>query len=187
MRTHQVDNELILVAPSMEYEQQALNLIDEISTTDTDTNFKFAGCAHLQDYHNDYREWLIRLKNKLSEETVPAGHVTANTFFAVRKRDNKVVGIIDIRHKLNDYLLKYAGHIGYSVLPSERRKGYGYQQLVLALEFCKTLGIKRVLITCNDYNVASYKTIEKAGGVLENKIVNPESDALERRYWIDNE
>ena len=180
------DKELILVAPTMEYEQQAIQFIDEVDRVDLDPNNRFAGFAHLNEYRNNYADWLDYLERKQHEETVPEGHVPANTFFAVRKGDDKIVGIIDIRHKLNEYLLLYAGHIGYSVVPSERRKGYGYQQLLLALEFCKKLGIDRVLITCNDYNIGSYKTIEKAGGVLENKILNTHSGAIERRYWIDN-
>lgn len=178
-------NELILITPTAEYEQQAVNLIDEVSVTDLDDNLRFAGFAHLQEYRDKFEEWLVRLRNMANEETVTVGHMPANTFFAVRKSDNKVVGIIDVRHRLNDYMLKYAGHIGYTVLPSERRKGYGYQQLLLALDFCKSIGISRVLITCNDYNIPSAKTIEKAGGVLENKIINPDSGELERRYWID--
>ena len=178
-------NELILVTPTAEYEQQAINLIDEVSATDVDPNLRFAGFAHLQEYRDSFAEWLVRLQNMAHEETVAVGHMPANTFFAVRKSDSKVVGIVDVRHRLNDYMLKYAGHIGYTVLPSERRKGYGYQQLVLALNFCKSIGIDRVLITCNDYNTASAKTIEKVGGVLENKIINPVNGELERRYWVD--
>ena len=177
--------ELVLVTPSIEYKQQAIALIDEVSAIDLDPDFRFAGFAHLSDYRDNFEKWLERLQNMTREETVAQGHVPANTFFAVRKSDGKVVGIVDVRHRLNDYMLKYAGHIGYTVLPSERRKGYGYQQLILALEFCKSIGLKRVLITCAEGNVASAKTIEKAGGVLENKILNTNSGHYERRYWID--
>ena len=179
--------DLYLVAPSMKYEQQAINLIDEVSQTDFDPELRFAGFAHLQEYRNNFEKWLERLDNMSHEETVDTGHVPANTFFAVRKCDGKVIGIIDVRHRLNDYMLKFAGHIGYTVLPSERRKSYGHQQLMLALEFCKTLGLKRVLITCTDGNIASAKTIEKSGGVLENKIFNPDSGKYECRYWINIE
>ena len=94
-------------------------------------------------------------------------------------------GIINVRHELNDYLFKYGGHIGYSILPSERRKGYAYKQLLLALEFCKELNIQKVLVTCVDYNIGSRKTIEKAGGILENNVFNPDKNVEERRYWID--
>ena len=177
-------DELVLVTPTLEHKQQAINLIVEVSSTDIDPNFRFAGFAHLDEYRYQYPQWLERIQNNTSEYTVPEGHVPANTFFAVRKSDGKIVGIIDVRHRLNDYMLKYAGHIGYTVLPSERRKGYGYQQLMLALEFCKSIGINRALLVCNDYNLASARTIEKAGGILENKIMNS-SGQYERRYWIE--
>lgn len=117
---------------------------------------------------------------------MPEGYVTANTFFTVRKEDNKLVGIINIRHKLNNYLLNYGGHIGYSILPSERRKGYAYRQLLLGLNFCKKLNIDKVLVTCKEYNIGSIKTIEKAGGILENTIFNESKGVNERRYWINN-
>lgn len=178
-------DDLVLISPNIEYEQQAINLIDEVSATDMDENFRFAGFAHLEEYRDNFTKWLDYLHAKTKQETAPAGHVSPNTFFAVRKSDGKVVGIIDVRHRLNDYLYKYSGHIGYTVLPSERRKGYGYQQLMLALQFCKSIGMDRALITCNDYNIARAKTIVKAGGVLENTILNPDSGEYERRYWIE--
>ena len=180
-----MDYDLILAVPTVEHEQQAINLIDEASATDIDPEMRFAGFANLAEYRDNYLGWLDLLKAHAYEETLPVGRVPASTFFSVRKSDGKVVGIIDIRHRLNDYLLNYAGHIGYTILPSERRNCYGYQQLMLALDFCKSIGINRVLITCADDNVASAKTIEKAGGVLENKILNTENGRCVRRYWVD--
>ena len=118
----------------------------------------------------------------MKKENLPEGRVVASVFFSVRKRDNKLVGIIDIRHELNDYLYNYGGHIGYSILPSERRKGYAYKQLMLGLEYCKKIHINRVLITCLDYNIGSGKTIEKANGVLENIVQN--GDKTLKRYWV---
>lgn len=177
--------DLVLVSPTMEYEQQAISFIDEVLQTDLDENIRFAGFALLNAYRDNYGDWLKYLEKMSDEVTVVDGRVPANTFFAIRKTDNKIVGIIDIRRRLNDYLFLYAGHIGYTVLPSERQKGYGYQQLILALDFCKSVNISKVLIMCADYNVASYKTIEKAGGILETQIPNPHKNVLERRYWIN--
>lgn len=178
--------ELILVIPTKEYKDQAINLIEEVDKVDTDPNIRFSGFNDLEKYKNNYEEWLVYIENQLNKETIPEGLVTANTFFTVRKSDNKVVGIINIRHELNDYLFNYGGHIGYSILPSERRKGYAYKQLLLGLDYCKKLKIKDVLVTCVDYNIGSSKTIEKAGGVLENIVYNPHRELNEKRYWIKN-
>lgn len=179
-----MEDELILVIPMKEHKLQAINLIEEVDKIDLDPNIRFSGFNSLENYKNNYEEWLDYIKRQLNKETISDGFVTANTFFTVRKSDNKVVGIINIRHELNDYLLNYGGHIGYSILPSERRKGYAYKQLLLGLKVCKKLNIEKVLITCVDYNIGSSKTIEKAGGILENIIFNPDKNTNEKRYWI---
>lgn len=181
-----MEEELILVVPSIEYKNQAINLIEEVDKVDVDPNIRFSGFNSLEEYKENYEEWITYIKNQLNKETVQNGLVTANTFFTIRKSDNKLVGIINIRHELNDYLFNYGGHIGYSILPSERRKGYAYKQLLLGLEFCKNLNIENVLITCVDYNTGSSKTIEKVGGVLENIVFNPNKNTKEKRYWIEN-
>ena len=109
------------------------------------------------------------------------GWVNCSTYFAVA--DNCIVGTIQIRHTLNDFLLNFGGHIGYSIRPSERRKGYGTRMLALALNKCRGLGLDKVLITCNDKNEASAKTIVKNGGVLEDKRIERDGGIV-RRYWI---
>ena len=92
--------------------------------------------------------------------------------------------MINVRHYLNDFLLLRGGHIGDCVRLCERNKGYATSQISLALDYCKTLGIDRVLITCSEENIASRRTIEKNGGVLENVV---EHDGVKNlRFWIDN-
>ena len=182
-----MDDELILVIPSEEYEKQAINFIEEVDKIDLDENIRFSGFNSLEEHKNNYKDWLIYVKNQLNKETTPKGMVTANTFFAIRKTDNKLVGIINIRHELNEYLFNYGGHIGYTILPSERKKGYAFKQLLLGLEFCKKIGLKKVLVTCVDYNIGSSRTIEKAGGVLENIFFNPYKNTHEKRYFINND
>ena len=90
--------------------------------------------------------------------------------------------MIDIRHRLNEYLLQFGGNIGYSVRPSQRRKGYATEMLALALEECRKLGLDRALVTCDKSNIGSAKTIQKNGGVLENEVL--EGDRITQRYWI---
>ena len=81
----------------------------------------------------------------------------------------RMVGRCNIRHRLNDALMDFGGHIGYSIRPSDRRKGFGTLQLRLALEKAKALGVVRVRITCNADNVASARIIETNGGVPESE------------------
>lgn len=91
--------------------------------------------------------------------------------------------MVNIRHELSEFLLNFGGHIGQSIRPSERGKGYGTKQLMLAIEKCAKMGIENVLVTCNIENVASAKTIEKCYGELENIVKN--GDEILKRYWID--
>ena len=89
---------------------------------------------------------------------------------------------LNIRHYLNAGLLRTGGHIGDGIRPSERRKGYATEMIALALEECKKLGIRRVLMCCDKDNIGSAKSILKNGGVLENEV---EKDGhWEQRYWI---
>ena len=129
--------------------------------------------------------WLDICEKMRHPETVPAGRVQATQFIFVREEDRKIVGMLQVRHTLNDYLIKYGGHIGYSVRPGERRKGYAAQMLAAALPFCwDTLKLDRVLITCLEDNEGSRRTILKNGGVYENTVFEPEEKEIIQRYWI---
>lgn len=112
-------------------------------------------------------------------EKYGSNHVPSVVYLAVREKDDRLVGIMDFRRKLNQNLLNYGGNIGYSVRPSERGKGYAAQMLRLLLPKCRAAGKSRVLITCEMDNIASRKTILRAGGKLENTLETTE------RYWID--
>ncbi|MCE9619040.1 MAG: GNAT family N-acetyltransferase [Planctomycetes bacterium] len=99
---------------------------------------------------------------------------------------DRIVGRTSIRHSLNDFLERVGGHIGYAVVPEFRRRGYATEILRQSLQIAhKQLGIRRVLVTCDDDNVGSYKTIEKNGGVLENIVSVPDQGKPKRRYWIE--
>ena len=93
-----------------------------------------------------------------------------------------MVGAVNIRHDLNDYLLKYGGHIGDGIRSSERRKGYATEMIRLALEECRKLGLTRVLMTCDKNNIGSAKSIIRNGGILEDEVL--EEGVIKQRYWI---
>ena len=135
------------------------------------------------DRYDDPAEWLNHVRALEKPETCPPNLVTATLFVAVRKTNFGIVGMIDLRHRLNDFLAEYGGHIGYSVRPDERRKGYAKRMLALVLEEARGRGISRVLITCDDDNVASARTIEANGGVFE-RTACLDGEVL-RRYWIE--
>jgi predicted acetyltransferase len=111
----------------------------------------------------------------------PSTRVPATTFILIDE-NQEIYGSISLRYFLNEDLFKYNGHIGYGIKPDKRRQGYGKLMLSLVLEKAREHQINQVLITCNDENIASYKTIEACGGVLENKVYK--TDGYIRRYWI---
>jgi len=114
---------------------------------------------------------------------LPEGWVP-NTFL-VADLDGQVVGRVSIRHKLNDFLRDEGGHIGYGVLPGYRRRGYATEILRQALVIARSVGVERVLITCDDDNAGSIRAIEACGGELDSvRPAEPGSVAI-RRYWID--
>ena len=146
---------------------------------------KMAGVGGLDKFET-YEEWLDKITSEKLRETCPEGRVPATLFLVKRIEDDKLIGFVQIRHDLNDVLLKYGGHIGDCVRPSEQGKGYATEQIGLALEFCKQLGIDDVLITCKKHNVASARSIIKNGGKLENEIPNEfEDNVMMQRYWIE--
>ena len=133
--------------------------------------------------YDDPAAWLAHVRVMENEETCPAHFVTSTLYVAVRAGEQRIVGMIDLRHRLNDFLTECGGHIGYSVRPDERRKGYASQMLAMALEKAKARGLARVLVTCDDDNIASARTIERNGGNWENTI-QKDGEAI-RRYWIN--
>jgi predicted acetyltransferase len=174
-------NNLKLIEPTKERKLEAKEYIQEFRDYNSDIN----GTGGLHKLVDNYDEWLQKLEKDKDINAIDQDRVPADTYFAVRKEDNKIIGMINIRHELNDYLLKYGGHIGYCVRPTERKKGYATEILSLGLEKCKELGINKVLVTCYKDNIGSAKTIQNNGGVLENEIDSSEEGKIMKKYWID--
>ncbi len=169
-----------LVLPTEEYLDQVWAYRRECREADSSMD----GCGPLRSSESK-EQWLAHVRAYMDPATVPEGKVQATLFLAVRESDNRLVGMIDVRHYFNEHLEKFGGNIGYSVRPDERRKGYGTEQLRLALTFCKEeLGLDRVLITCKTGNEASRRTILSQGGVYESTVHEPDGDVDLERYWI---
>lgn len=168
-----------LTFPSKEYEKEAFGFIQEFLEYNSEIN----GTGGLNRY-DDYDEWLLKIERDLDLSNIPEGKVPANTYFLIRKSDNIIIGMINIRHKLNEFLLKEGGHIGYAIRPTERKKGYGTIILKLALQKCRELNLDRVLITCDKINLASAKIIKNNNGILENEIFSETFSETIQRYWI---
>lgn len=161
-----IDN-MKLIEPTMEYDQQ----IQAFRREYLEHGGSMDGSSSLRKFDKT-QEWLDQLEPLTTQ------------YLYVRKEDNKIVGIIQIRHRFNEFLEKYAGHIGYCVCPSERRKGYATQMLSLVLPECSRLGINDVLVCCLADNEASRRTILDNGGVYETKVFEPDSQSWIERYWI---
>ena len=129
-----------------------------------------------------FEEWLKGVILNAHEETVSKGFVPATSYLAISTDNERLIGMIQIRHNLNDFLLNYGGHIGYSVRKSTREQGYATEMLNLALRECARSGIKKILLTCSKENSASARVIVKNGGVLENELL--QDNQITQRYWI---
>ena len=160
-----------LIWPSMEYDKSIQAYRQEF----LDSGDSMDGGGSLRKF-NRTQDWLDRVETNKRDQT---------QYIYIRETDGKMVGIIQIRHCLNDYLEKYGGHIGYSVAPSERRKGYATQMLKLVQPECAKLGIGRVLITCVQGNEGSKRTILNNGGIFESTVFDSEDGCWLERYWIE--
>ena len=172
-------NQLYLAIPALKHKQAAMEYRRECIETDPGSHITASG--GLSRYEK-YEDWLAKITDEANHTNPNVNSVPATMYFAVYNQ--KIVGSIQIRHYLNEPLLIRGGHIGYGVRPAERRKGCATEMLALALEECKRLGIKQVLVTCDKKNIASARTIEKNGGVLENEFVDA-AGGIVLRYWID--
>ena len=120
----------------------SLQQIEDYKNEFSLNNESIHGAANLAELSaKDWVQFVERTKHK---ETVAPGFVTAHTFFALD--NDKIVGIINARHELNDYLLNHGGHIGYSVRKLERRKGYAKKMLNYTSEFLFSLGLDKILL-----------------------------------------
>ena len=169
-----------LIKLTKEYYPQLSEMIDEWRL---DQEINHTNHSPWAIFKNDYHDFDYYLDNlEISEPK--DGKVPDSVFFLLDVERDILLGAVNIRHYLNDYLLQFGGHIGDGIRPSERRKGYATEMIRLALIECKKLGIDKVLMVCDQSNIGSAKSIIKNGGILENEFVDEDGE-VNQRYWID--
>ena len=169
-----------LEKPNIKRKKEAIEYINEFYKYNSNIN----GTGSLYRYLDNYKNWLKKLeedsKRIPSEEGVPA-----KTYFLIRENDNKIIGMTNIRLALNEKLRLHGGNIGYSIRPTERRKGYNKINLYLALMKCQEYKIKEVLMTCDKTNIASAKTMQALGASLIKECYDNNLKGTFQYYKID--
>lgn len=166
-----------LTRPSRRYRDSFLEASDEFPADEDTLVYEREHAAR------DFDGFVASVAAWSQGSQLPRGWVPSSTFWLVDGDD--YIGSINIRHELTDWLLRFGGHIGYAIRPSRRRQGMGTLMCKLALEEARAIGLKRVLITCDEDNVGSRKIIEANGGIFEDAVPQPDRDVPKRRYWID--
>lgn len=162
--------ELLLIPPNRAWGREVMACRQE--HLDHDDDRLIHGAGFLEEYDR-YDQWLNHVFEQKSLVTARPGLVPASTFLAVRPGEGRLVGFLDIRHWLNDFLREYGGHIGYGVRPAERGRGQAREILRLGLELCPALGLTQILLAAMSDNRASLKVIEKSGGIFEKEQPHP--------------
>lgn len=171
-----------LEEPSLE----RINDVKEYIEEHLKYNSSLHGTSGLDKEYLNYENWLHKMELLSNLETCPNNLCPGREYFLIRESDNKLIGMINLRWNLNEWMLTNGGHIGYGIRPTERRKGYNKISLYLCLLKAKEIGLDKVLLTASDNNLGSVKTIQALGGVLENKITDYEDkNILMGRYWIN--
>lgn len=170
-----------LVKPSVRYKRSFLNALREVQQIPKNESHKYAkyNYAHTRD---NFAAFVAEHQNRTRGVGLPLGYVPETTWWLVQ--GNQYRGRVTIRHKLTHRLKKAGGHIGYEIRPSQRGKGYGKTMLRLALSKARSLGLQKVLLTCDKGNHASQKIILANGGVKEKSRRSLLGAAQKYRYWI---
>ena len=167
-------NSIQLVKPVIKYKKSFIQGAKEFQKEGRNVDLD------IEDLDKNFDKFVTKLLNEELGIGLKDGYIPASTLWLID--NDEFIGKVSIRHTLTEKLLQEGGHIGYEIRPSKRKMGYGTKILALAVKSAKNLGIEKILVTCDDDNIGSYKIIEKNGGILENKIGY--QGKLKRRYWI---
>lgn len=155
-----------LEIPSIKRKNEIIDYINELVLYNSDINGIEVFAKILDGYtFEQVLEHCLNLENKRYAKKL--GKAQMKTFLLVRKEDDKVVGALNIRYNFPEKMKIFDGNIGYGIRPSERRKGYNKINLYLGLIEAQKLGLDMVKLVCDAGNIASVKTMESLGGILE--------------------
>lgn len=173
-----------LEEPSLERKDEIIEYLDEFVKYNSNIN----GTGSLDKIYDGYtfEEALERCLNMKNEEYAKSiNRVPGKTFLLIRKDDNNIVGTINIRWNLSEDMLKFGGHIGYGIRPTERRKGYNKIQLYLVLLEAQKLNLDKIMLDCSVDNLGSDKTIKALGRILERCELDESDNTMTNVYWIN--
>jgi predicted acetyltransferase len=171
---------IFLVEPNVSYKNQFEAMVCAYKCSDEIAYFDL-----YKEALEDFDKYVLKLQNNAKGIDIPEDWVTTHTFWLTNK-EGKVLGVTRVRTcSDNEFVRNYAGNIGYDISPLHRQKGYGRSILKLGLEKAKSLGLDKLLVTCNYDNVGSIKIIENNGGIFESEVFCESKNTLLRRYWIE--
>ena len=173
-----------LEEPSQERKNDILDYLNEFVQYNSDVNG--AGALDKILSGQSFEEALNRCLNMKNEEYAKKhDRCQSKTFLLIRKNDNKIIGTINVRWNLTETMKKFGGNIGYSIRPTERRKGYNKINLYLGLLEAQKLGLDRVMLDCDVNNLGSDRTMKALGGILERTEIDPYDGILTNVYWFN--
>jgi predicted acetyltransferase len=173
-----MDSVVYLTRPTMELKDEYLSFYQEWK----ESGEKMVPWSISKD-PTDFPEMIQFLFDCEEGKNIPANRVPSTIFWLVNE-NKKVIGAVNIRHRVTEELFNCGGHTGYGIRPSERRKGYATKLLDLSLEKAKEIGIQKALVVCDKSNIGSEKTILNNGGVPDVDYIEEDGNII-KRYWID--